>query len=134
MDAGEEGVVTAKKQGVILLSRAWPDRAFLYASLREAGVDVLGLESPADAEAALWAWPERFGLMVVDVRGFTRKDLDRAFSLCGPGGPHALVLAGPFEAVLLPPRSPPAVRVIAKPVAVAEVVRAVLQALGLTAG
>ncbi len=134
LDAGDERVVTAKKQGVILLSRAWPERAFLYASLQEAGVDVLGVESPADAEAALWAWPERFGLVVVDVRGFARKDLDRLFSRAGPGGPGLLVLAGPFESVSLPARKPAGLRVIPKPVAVAEVVRAVCQALGLTAG
>jgi len=127
-------VVTTEKQGVILLSRAWPERAFLYASLREAGVDVLGVESPADAVAALWAWPGRFGLVVMDARGFTRDDLDRIFSRVGPEGPGLLVLAGPFEAVLLPPHRPPGVRVVAKPVAVAEVVQAVLQALGLTAG
>ncbi len=127
-------MVTGRGQGVILLSRAWPERAFLYASLREAGLDVLGVEHPADAEAALWAWPGRFRLVLVDAGGFARRDLDRILARAGPGGADVLVLAGPFESARLPRPSPPGLRVVPKPVAVAEVVEAVVQALGLTSG
>lgn len=111
--------------GVLLLGRAWPARAYLYASLREAGVDVYGIEDPVEAAVALSRWPRRFGLLVMDAARYSRSEVAAALGLCARARVPALMLCGVFEESSLPAPLPADVSVLRKPVAVGRVVEAV---------
>lgn len=112
--------------GVLLLGRAWPQRAYLYASLREEGVDVYGVEHPREAREAVRLWPGRFGQFLFDLAGYSASEVAAGLALCGDPGLLGLLLAGPFERSGLPHPLPPRARVLEKPVSVGEVVRRVL--------
>ena len=118
-----------KGRGVLLLSRAWPRRALVYAALKEAGVDVYGVETPEDAAEALWSWPGRFRLLLVDVAGMEAGEVGDALGRARRAGLGGLVVAGPFERRRVPEDLPRGFRVVPKPVSVEALVAAVAEAL-----
>ena len=123
-DAEEKG------RGVLLLSRGWPRRALVYAALKEAGVDVYGVDTPEDAAQALWSWPGRFRLLLLDVTGMGAADVQAAVDRAHGAGLGGLVVAGPFERHRVPGDLPGGFRVVGKPVSVEALVSAVVEAVG----
>ncbi len=119
-----------KGRGVLLLSRDWPRRALVYAALKEAGVDVYGVETPEDAAEALWSWPGRFGLLLLDVAGMEAAEVRAAVGRACGAGLGGLVVAGPFERHRVPEDLPGGFRVVPKPISVEALVTAVVDAVG----
>ncbi len=117
-----------KGQGAVLVSRVWPARAFLYAELKEAGLDVYGVDAVADLAEALWQWPRRFGVVVMDPAGFPGGDVARAVGLARRAGLDVLLVAGPWDVDRLADRAAGA-WVLRKPVTIGAVVEAVRRAL-----
>ncbi|RMG87145.1 MAG: hypothetical protein D6708_13315 [Candidatus Dadabacteria bacterium] len=114
---------------MVLFSARWPSRAFLYAELREAGVDVYGVDRLADLREALWRWPDRFCGILVDAAGISETHLEALGNLAARAGLLVLALAGPWDRERVR-AAVPAARILAKPVSIGQVVDAVRELLG----
>ncbi|NOY44387.1 MAG: hypothetical protein GXP50_02900 [Deltaproteobacteria bacterium] len=112
----------------MLVSRIWPARAFLYAELKEAGLDVYGVDAVDDLAEALWRWPGRFGVVLMDPAEFPADDVVRAVELARRAGLSALLVVGPWDLDRLADRTAGA-RMLRKPVTIGAVVDAVRRAL-----
>ena len=117
-----------KGQGVVLVSRIWPARAFLYAELKEAGLDVYGVDAVDDLAEAMWRWPDRFGAVLMDPAGFPADDVARAVRMARRAGLSVLLVAGPWDLDRLADRVTGA-RMLRKPVTIGAVVDAVRRTL-----
>ncbi|GAB4259716.1 hypothetical protein [Deferrisoma sp.] len=113
----------------LLFSVEWPSRAFLYAELREAGVDVYGVDRLEDLREALWRWPGRFRGILVDAAGISGANLESLGNLAARAGLFVLALAGPWDRERVRAAVPTA-RILGKPVSVGQVVDAVRELLG----
>lgn len=113
------------QRGVLLLGRVWPDRAYLYASFREAGLDVYGVEEPVDAVVAADRWPRRFAVLVMDVAGYRREEVAAVAAVGNRSRLAVLLLCGPFETERLPKPLPSHAAVLRKPVSVGQVLQEV---------
>ncbi|WP_025323462.1 hypothetical protein [Deferrisoma camini] len=112
----------------MLVSRIWPARAFLYAELKEAGLDVCGVDAVDDLAEALWRWPDRFGAVLMDPAGFPADDVARAVRMARRAGLSVLLVAGPWDLDRLADRVTGA-RMLRKPVTIGAVVDAVRRTL-----
>jgi len=117
-----------KGQGTVLVSRIWPARAFLYAELKEAGLDVYGVDAVDDLAEALWRWPDRFGAVLLDPAEFPADEVTRAVGMARRAGLSVLLVAGSWDLDRLADRVAGA-RVLRKPVTIGAVVDAVRRAL-----
>lgn len=115
--------------GVVLVSRSWPARAFLYAQLREADVDVHGVESVEELAAAVGTWPRRFGTVLMDATAFAESEVVAATEDVRARVISLILVAGPWESGAADFERAGG-KVLRKPVAVGEVVEAVRSTLG----
>ncbi len=111
----------SEQRPILLLSRSWPSRAYLYAALREAGADVRAVAEPDQVQALEGETPWASGLLLFDVAGFAGRDVSATLAWWGEGR-DAVVLAGPLEAHLLPDPLPARAVWLRKPVSMGAVV------------